>query len=258
MSQPQTDSPPSGSSAGRAVLLTEGRLFLREPGAAFWIVAFPTLLLVILGLIPAFRKHDPDLGGQSVVDLYVPVCVILAMIMAGIQAMPTIITGYRERGVLRRLRATPVHPGSLLSTQAGLHGAGALVGAALVLVSGHVGFGTPLPEQLGGYLVALALTLLTCLAMGAVITAVSTTTKVATMVSTIVFFPSMFTSGVWLPVQTMPHVMQQIVLCTPLGAAARALNDAALGEWPRLLDLAVTAGWAAVLGLVAVRTFRWE
>ena len=37
------------SSPGRAVLRTETRLFLREPGALFWIIAFPTVLVVILG-----------------------------------------------------------------------------------------------------------------------------------------------------------------------------------------------------------------
>ncbi len=46
-----------------AVLRTELRLFRREPGALFWILLFPTLLLVILGSIPGFRHHEADLGG---------------------------------------------------------------------------------------------------------------------------------------------------------------------------------------------------
>ncbi len=44
-------------SASTAVLRTEARLFTREPGALFWILVFPTLLLVILGMIPGFRNR---------------------------------------------------------------------------------------------------------------------------------------------------------------------------------------------------------
>lgn len=73
-----------------AVLTSEARLFLREPASLFWIVAFPTLqLLLILGAIPAFREPSDDLAGRRVIDLYVPICILLA-----------VATAY-ERGLLR-------------------------------------------------------------------------------------------------------------------------------------------------------------
>ena len=61
-----------------AVVRTEARLFVREPGAMFWILAFPVVLLTILGLIPAFREADASLGGRRVIDLYVPTVVLLS------------------------------------------------------------------------------------------------------------------------------------------------------------------------------------
>lgn len=88
--------------------------------------------------------------------------------------------------------------------------------------------------------------------------AVSRTQKIATAVGSVIFFPSMFTAGVWLPVQTMPDTLQRIVGFTPLGAASQALDRAAAGGWPAWTDLAVTALWTAVLTAVAVRRFRWE
>jgi ABC-2 type transport system permease protein len=98
------------STATAAVLKSEARLFAREPANVFWIVGFPPVLLVILGCIPAFREAKPDLQGQTVVGLYVPICVLLGLIVAGFQAMPPVLTGYRETGVLRRMSATPVRP----------------------------------------------------------------------------------------------------------------------------------------------------
>jgi len=240
-----------------AVLRTEFRLFAREPGSLFWILLFPTLLLAILAAVPPFREPDPGLGGQRVLDLYVPVSVLLAMLMAAVMAMPPVLAGYRERGILRRLRTTPVHPGSLLLAQVGLHAAAVLVSAALVLAVGVMLLGVPAPGHWPGYLVALVSALAAAFAVGALITAVAGNTRVGQTVGSIVFFPMMFTAGVWFPVQGMPGLLRDVVVATPMGAASEALNDALVGSFPDLADLAVTWGWTAVLVVASVRLFRW-
>ncbi|MEU9397126.1 ABC transporter permease [Streptomyces sp. NPDC048324] len=241
-----------------AVLRTEVRLFRREPGAIFWILLFPTLLLVILGSIPGFREHQSDLGGLRTIDVYVPVAVLLGLIVGGLQSMPQTLTGYRERGILRRMATTPVRPSALLSAQMAVYGGAALASALLALVTGRLAFGVRLPEQPVGYLLALLLAVLVALALGSVVSALSRTTKIAGAIGSAVFFPSMFCAGVWLPVQSMPHLMARIVDCTPFGAAAQALNQAAAGHWPGWGHLGVLAAWILLLTGAAVRWFRWE
>ncbi|MDT0428890.1 MULTISPECIES: ABC transporter permease [Streptomyces] len=241
-----------------AVLRAETRLFLREPGSLFWILVFPAALLTILGLIPSFRKDDEALGGRSVIDLYVPVAVLLAMIMAGLQAMPPVLTGYRERGILRRMSATPVRPSALLTAQIVLHGAAALGSAVLVLAVGRLAFGVRLPRQSAGYGTALLLAVACVLALGATVCALSRTSKVAAAVGSVAYLVMMFTAGVWVPVQTMPDLLRRIVEFTPFGAASQALDQAALGDWPGWTHLGVMVVWTAVLGAASTRLFRWE
>ncbi|MFF9410120.1 ABC transporter permease [Streptomyces anandii] len=241
-----------------AVLRTEFRLFGREPGAVFWIFLFPTLLLVILGSIPAFREADKSLGGLRPVDAYVPIAVLIALIMSGVQSLPQALTGHRERGVLRRMRLTPVRPSALLTAQMAVQGGVALGSALLALAVGRLAFGVKLPGQPAGYLLALLLAVAAALALGAVVSAVSRTTKVAGAIGTAVFFPMMFCAGVWLPVQEMPHTLARVVGLTPFGAAARALNEAAAGDWPGWGHLGVLAAWTVLLTAGAARWFRWE
>ncbi|MFE0812154.1 ABC transporter permease [Streptomyces sp. NPDC058848] len=241
-----------------AVLKTEIRLFGREPGGVFWILLFPTLLLVILGSIPSFRDADPNLGGLRPVDAYVPVAVLLGLIVGGLQGMPPTITGYRENGVLRRMSTTPVRPTALLSAQMVVLGGAALLSALLTLTVGRLAFDVTLPEQPLGYLLALLLALLASLALGALLSALSRTTKIATAIGSTALFPAMFCAGVWLPVEAMPDVLADIVGWTPFGAAAQALNDAAAGDWPGWAHLGVLAGWTALLTAAAARWFRWE
>ncbi|WP_329248031.1 ABC transporter permease [Streptomyces canus] len=241
-----------------AVLRTEVRLFRREPGALFWILLFPTLLLVILGSIPSFRNHEADLGGLRTIDVYVPVAVLLGLIVGGLQSMPQTLTGYRERGILRRMSTTPVRPTALLTAQMTVYGGAALASALLALLVGRFAFAVRLPEQLLGYLLALVLAVLVALALGAVISALSRTTKIAGAIGSAVFFPSMFCAGVWAPVQTMPEVLARIVGYTPFGAAAEALNRAAAGDWPGWTHLGVLVAWTVLLTAAASRWFRWE
>ncbi|MEW1691781.1 ABC transporter permease [Streptomyces sp. NPDC091265] len=241
-----------------AVLRSETRLFLREPGSLFWILVFPTALMTILGLIPSFRHPDHALGGRRVIDLYVPVSVLLAMIMAGLQAMPPVLTGYRERGILRRMSTTPVRPSALLSAQIALHGTAAAGSALLVMAAGRITFDVPLPGQPFGYLLALLLAVASVLALGGLVCAVSRTTKVSAAVGSVVYLVMMFTAGVWVPVQTMPDTLRRIVQVTPFGAASQALDRAASGSWPSWAYLGVMALWTVLAAGVAIRTFRWE
>ncbi|GGV60772.1 transport permease protein [Streptomyces longisporoflavus] len=244
--------------ASAAVLKAEFRIFRREPGALFWIMLFPTILLVVLGSIPSFRETDAGLGGIRLVDAYVPVTVLLSLIMAGLQAMPPLITGYRERGILRRMSATPVRPSAVLGAQMGIHGAAALVSALLSLAVGRLVFDVPLPRQAFGYVLALLLAIACGLALGALVSALARTTKAATAIGSAVFFPSMFSAGVWLPVQAMPDALARIVELAPLGAAAQALGEAAGGDWPSFSHLGVLVLWAVALSAGAARWFRWE
>ncbi|MFJ4923501.1 ABC transporter permease [Streptomyces sp. NPDC088725] len=246
------------ASASLAVLRTEARLFTREPGILFWIVVFPTALTVILGSIPSFREVDDSLGGRRVIDLYVAVAVLLALIVAGLQAMPPILTGYRERGILRRMSTTPVRPSALLTAQLFVLGASAFCSAVLVIAVGRIFFEVELPRQLGGYLLALILATASALAFGAVVCAVAPTLKAAQAIGSVVFFPAMFTAGVWTPVQVMPHLLREIVECTPFGAASDALDQAMRGVWPGWSHLGVMALWTVLLTAGAARWFRWE
>lgn len=255
---PTATSGQASRGATTTVFRTEARLFGRELGALFWILLFPTILLVIIGLVPDFQTPEEDLGGQRVVDLYASVCVLLAMVMAAIMAMPTVIAGYRESGVLRRLRTTPVHPGAVLGAQVALHAGAVLVAVVLALGTARLLHGVPLPTSLGWWAMSFALATAAAFSIGAVIMAMCSSTRVVQTVGTVVLFPVMFTAGVWVPVQGMTGWLHDVVVLTPLGAAAEALNDSLVGRAPDLADLAVVVAWTAVLSLVAVRTFRWE
>jgi ABC-2 type transport system permease protein len=238
--------------------VSELRLFLREPQQVFFALAFPSILIVILGSIPAFREPSADLGGLRVIDLYVPIAVALILAMLALQVTPLVLATYRERGVLRRLATTPARPVTLLGAQLALSLLTAVVSTALVLVIGRLGFGVHLPASSGSFLVAFLLTGAAVFALGLFIAAVAPGGKAANGIGTLLFFPSMFFAGLWTPREAMPRILQRIGDFTPLGAGERALHEATTGHWPSLISLTVLVGYFVVFGFAAAKTFRWE
>ena len=67
-----TDTVPTRS-AFAALVRAEARLLLREPLTLFWGVAFPVVLLVVMGSFGS--RPDPALGGARLVDVYAPVLI---------------------------------------------------------------------------------------------------------------------------------------------------------------------------------------
>ena len=175
-----------------------------------------------------------------------------------LQGLPAVLAGYRERGILRRLNATPVGAGRLLGAQLTVNFAVTLVSTAGVLVIGRLAFGVPLPGQLAGFAAAFLLTAAAMLSLGLLVASLARTGRVAAAAGTMLFLALMFFAGLWIPQPQMPAGLRQAGQDTPLGAAVAALQHAMAGQRPSATGLALLAGYAVVLGALAWRSFRWE
>ena len=239
-----------------ALLKTETKLLLREPILLFWGVAFPLVLLTVMGL--AVDTPDADLGGLSLVQSYVPILVAFTFTILGVSALPAAVATYRERGVLRRFATTPLRPSRVLGAQLATSGAMAAVTAVLILALARIAFGVGLPDAPLAFLVAVILAAAALLGIGLLIAARAPRARIAVAIGTMLFFPLMFFAGLWAPRATMGHTLRTIGDYTPLGAAVQALQYASAGTWPHVSQLAVMAAYAVVSGAIAIRLFRWQ
>ncbi|MEE6262750.1 ABC transporter permease [Plantactinospora sonchi] len=237
---------------------TETRLFFREPMIVFFTLGFPPILLGILGAIPAFRQPEETLGGLRVIDLYAPIIVAMGLAMFALNSLCQLFATYREKGVLRRLRTTPVEPRVMLGAQLLMSTIMSVVTMLVVLAVGRLAFDVRLPRQVPAYLVGYVLAALAMFAIGLLVASIAPTGRSAGAIGTLLFFPVVFFAGLWVPRDSMNDVLRTISDFTPLGAGVQSLQDATAGHWPQLLHVAVMIGWTLVAGGLAARYFRWE
>jgi ABC-2 type transport system permease protein len=84
------------------------------------------------------------------------------------------------------------------------------------------------------------------------------TAILAGVLGTIVLYPMLFFAGVWTPARSMTPLLQHTGNYTPLGTAVQAMQDWMQGTFPAARPLLIIAAYAVVLGVAAVRLFRWE
>lgn len=242
----------------RRLVLTEAKLALREPAGLVWGVGLPVLLLVIFGRLPTFKQPKSRLGDLAPLTVYLPILLAMVLAMLALLAMPGLLAGYREQGVLRRMAATPASPLLVLAAQLAVNLVLALIALGLMLGIGAGAFGLGLPRQPAGFALTLALTAPALFSLGLCIAAVVPTWRVGQAVGGAVFFPLQFFAGLWVPRQVMPSGLRDVSDFTPLGAAVGALQDSIAGSFPTAKALLVMAGYAVVFGCLAVRWFSWE
>ena len=257
-----TTAPPAGRrhSATTQLAITELKLFTRGRASVGLglSVGFPLLLLIIFGSIHSFNTPVARYGGLTTLDVYVPILLVFAMALLSLVTMPATLAGYRELGVLRRLKTTPAGPVRVLAAQLAVKLAVAVIVVVVLLAVARGGYGVAMPRQVGGFVAGGLIAAAALMATGLFVAAVAPNAGTARGIGAVLFYLMMFFAGLWLPIPSMPRELQHISHATPLGAAVPALQNAALGQWPTWLQLATMAGYAVAFGLGAARLFRWE
>lgn len=227
----------------------ETKLLIREPGSIFTII-IPLFILVIFGM-----SLTP---GDTVL---LPMTLAIGVGLVGLYMVPTTLATYRERGILRRLSATPLRPGALLAVQLLLQLVLAVAGSGLLLVVAATLLGAALPGGLPGAVWVVVVFLLGTAAMfaiGLLIAAVAANGRTANGTGVLLYFPMAYLAGLMQPKQNMPEVLARLGEFTPLGAFRQALQDVWAGGVPQPLLLGIMAGYAVIVSLVAAKSFRWE
>jgi ABC-2 type transport system permease protein len=196
----------------------------------------------------------------SSVAYLVPSILAMALMQLGIFAAIPLVQ-QREKGILKRIGATPLARWKLIGSNVLLRLMVAIVDAVLILGIGFVFFDVKI---VGNVLAAAGVVLLgaaSFLAIGFMLASFLKTEEQATGVVQIVQLPMMFLSGIFFSFDFLPGFLQTIARFLPLtylGDAMRQVMVNGTQVAPLGVDLAILTGWLVVCLAIAARSFRWE
>jgi ABC-2 type transport system permease protein len=235
----------------------ELKLKIREPVGTFFTLIFPLLLLFLFGTIYG-NEPTPFLGGRGNVDNSVPGYISIIIGTIALIGLPVTLAEYREQGILRRLRATPLSSTAVLGAQVSAHMVLALLGAALVVGSSFIAYGLMRPSAPIGIIAAIILSCLSFFSVGFLLAGLLPTANSAQAVGMALFFPMMFLSGAGLPQEILPDALVRFSQILPLTHVVNLLRSLWYGTgWDETAVIVLIAMFI-ISAIVSAKTFRWE
>ncbi len=236
----------------------ELKLFGREPITMAFAFALPLIFLFVMGGV---FKNNPDptvYRGVGAMDYYTPAYVGLVICSVGVVALPLHFTSYRERGVLRRLRASPLPLWTVFGSQMIVSLVVALLGSILLTVVSKLAFNAVMPQSSLLVLAAFIAGVVGFSAFGILLGALLPTVRAAQGLGLILFIVMMILAGAGPPPEVMTAPMRYIGGATPLKYVILLIQDAWLGTPWNWVTFSVVAGITVVASLLSLRFFRWE
>jgi ABC-2 type transport system permease protein len=231
----------------------ERRMFWRNPSAAFFNFALPLLFLTAGGAILSGSQHD--------LNKLVPAIAGMSVMSTTFTALAYNIVFLRERGVLKRIRGTPLPSISYFGGVAANAVTNTALQIAIVVLAGRVFFGIGWPQDWGELIVFVVVGVVCFAALGVAFAhAIPNFESTAAYVNA-VFLPVVFVSFYVFDSKSAPGFLRSIAEALPLkplidGLSGALVTGSGLGNH---LDALAVIGLWGVFGLcLAVRGFSWE
>jgi ABC-2 type transport system permease protein len=238
----------------------EMKVFMREPLGAFGTIGVPVLIFVILGHFASFRSGMPSLAVMGLSGADLPVLVALLISVSAVLSLVTIISIYREGGILKRLRATPLRPLTILSTHVIVKLLLTAATLGLMFLAGKRYFPPGVHVPWLSFTIALLISTWSVLSIGFLIASIVPTARFAQPVGAIILYPMIAFSGLFVHTADMPPVLRAVARGLPLTYAVRLLEGIWNGDgwFAHMGDIAALTVLFLLVTSISAKVFRWE
>src|SRR4051794_21283473 len=195
----------------------ETKIFLREPLGALGTGLVPVAIFVGLGrLAGGTRRGVPAFAGSTVLGVDLPVFTSILITISAVLSLVTIVSIYREGGILKRLRATPLRPQTILTAHVLVKLLLSVTTLLLMLLAGRRYYPADADVHLIGFSLALLISTGSILSIGFVIASIVPTARFAQPIGAFILYPMMGLSGLFFPLSLLPPSLHMVAKALPL------------------------------------------
>ncbi len=246
-----------------AMTRAEFRLFRREPFSIVFVLVFPLMMMLLLSAVLGNDQADAqDVAngmlvwrGVTPASYYAAASVAVIIAALGLMTLPTNLAGYRERGILRRLRASSVSVWVLVSAQLTLAMVTFVAGALIMGLVASLAYDTLVPKDMIGVMVAFVFGTAAFGALGLLLASVVRTSRSAQGIGLLLFLTMWLISGTAPPRAMLPSGLRDLGGVLPLTPLVTAVQDPWFGLGWSTTSLAILTAYTFAAGIPALWLF---
>lgn len=236
----------------------EIKIFAREPMGFVGTLLIPVVVFLVLGR--AFGAANPRAAAAVDLPFNTAILATILIALSAVQSLVAIISIYREGGILKRLRATPLSPVTILGAHIVVKLGFTLVSLTLLVLAGRRLFPGVMQVNVFSFAMAVLLGTFSILSLGFVIASLVPTARFAQPIGAVVLYPMLAISGLFFPVEHLPRALQALAFLLPTTHSVALLQgvwdgSGWIAHWTNAVALIVL--FLAYTALSA-RIFRWE
>jgi len=238
----------------------EIKIFAREPLGLIGTLLMPVLVFVATGRMLGGRVPRASARANAFLGAGLPVLASILIAFAAVLSLITIISIYREGGILKRLRATPLRALTILTAHVLVKLLFSAATLGLLVAAGQRYYPVDVHAPYASYTAALLFSTLSILSIGFVIASLVPTARFAQPVGALLLYPMLALSGLFVPLDALPASLHAVARLLPLTYAVRLLTGIWTGDpWSaHVADVAALAAFFALFTAISARVFRWE
>ena len=238
----------------------ELKIFLREPLGAFGTIVIPVLVFVVAGRLLGRGLAPSALAASSFVSVGLPVLASVLISVTAVLSLVTIISIYREGGILKRLRATPLRPQTILTAHVLAKLLLTAATLALMVLAGKRYYPVGVHAPLFSFTVALLISTWSILSIGFLIASIVPTARFAQPIGAFILYPMIGVSGLFVPVESLPPALHALSRIVPLTYSVSLLEGIWKGDaWlAHVGDVAALVVVFVICTALSAKVFRWE
>jgi len=236
----------------------ETKIFMREPMGVVGSLALPVLMFVFVGR--ALRPSPRDASTLARLPFNIAILTALLITLGAVQSLVGIMAIYREGGILKRLRATPLSPVTILGSHVLVKLGFTLAGLMLMMLAGRRVVPGAMPVNVPSFIAAVLVGTTSILSLGFVMASLVRSARFAQALGAALTYVMLALSGVFFSVERLPRPLQMVANVLPTTHAVTLMKGIWAGEgWAAQLDTvgALAVIFAACMAFSA-RWFRWE